>query len=152
MALTPQQYELVAVERYKDFIHKRNLATDGHVGYARWLLAALLAVNGGALVAISQLGEISGEAFKAGGFWFLAGLMSAIASGFCSWINLQLLAAGFDRWINPEMLFDPSKQPDGKIHRAKRIDFSLGCAIFFGVVSWSLVAVGAWRIYEVYAV
>lgn len=49
--------------------------------YGKWLLASLLAVHGGSLLAISQAGEFTGPLYQACGSLLIAGVATALISG-----------------------------------------------------------------------
>ncbi|MET1112358.1 MAG: hypothetical protein ABWX67_12605 [Allosphingosinicella sp.] len=71
----------------------------------KWTLGALLAVNGGALIALLGADELRAEAFKEAAFFFGGGMLCALIGGICWTIGLSLLSAdGLKRAWNPEPL------------------------------------------------
>jgi hypothetical protein len=70
-------------------------------GIARWLMASLLLINGGGLVAIM---DAPGDMWAAAR-WFAAGVILAITSGTLSWVNCNLITLAADYrtdWENLE--------------------------------------------------
>lgn len=142
-------FSKVSTELYKHYCQMRDTMVREHLGLAKWLIATLVAVHGGALIATSQLGDKAGPVFAASGIWFLSGLMIAVATGFCAWLNFQFSSLAYRDWADPKMMQDPKFWPTGTPYRG-RIESTLWLAGIFGFVSWCLIAVGAYEVYGVY--
>lgn len=62
-------------------------AFSNQAQYGRWVVASLLAVHGGSLIAIAQSGDASKALFSASGAYILWGIVAALVSGGLAWIN-----------------------------------------------------------------
>jgi hypothetical protein len=83
---------------------------------ARWMLASLLLVNGGALLAIINSADKIPSA-AAGAPYFVAGVVSALLCGTCAWLNCNLVTIAADfrlDWTNLGVQASPA---------AERLDF-----------------------------
>lgn len=58
--------------------------------YGMWLLASLLAVHGGSLLAISQAGELTPRLYQACGPLLIYGLAVTLFAGGMAWINFSV--------------------------------------------------------------
>jgi len=78
--------ERIAFRRtlYRDLYFE---AFSNQAQYGRWILASLLAVHAGGLLAISQSGVAAAKLFAACGAFLLWGLVSALCCGGLAWIN-----------------------------------------------------------------
>ncbi|TQX88456.1 MULTISPECIES: hypothetical protein [unclassified Rhizobium] len=68
--------------------------------YGKWLLASLLAVHGGSLLAISQAGEAKQRLYQACGPYLIYGLASALLSGGLAWINFTAVHAIYFNFVH----------------------------------------------------
>ncbi|MCB1484678.1 MAG: hypothetical protein KDJ17_07285 [Hyphomicrobiaceae bacterium] len=91
---------------YRDllFYSLENQAQNG-----RWVLAALLALNGGGLITISQAGEHASVLFDASGMWLLCGIMAAVLCGGLAWLNFSVAAIYYYKYL--KSLADNSARP-----------------------------------------
>jgi hypothetical protein len=128
------QYVFHVREQYEKYKSYRDAAYQGHVGYAKWLLASLLAVHGGAIYAISGLrgsvrpDQIDGLVTGAG--WNLLGVVLTLVTGFCAWLNFQGGWSLYDDWADPEMIYRTDKHPAEK-NGPKKTDF-LAATLYAG--------------------
>lgn len=60
--------------------------------YGKWLLASLLAVHGGSLIAISEAGDAKGKLYHACGPLLIYGLAVTLVAGGLTWINFTAVA------------------------------------------------------------
>lgn len=58
--------------------------------YGKWVLASLLAVHAGSLVAISQAGEKAGALYVASGPTLIVGIAITLTAGGMAWLNFSL--------------------------------------------------------------
>lgn len=79
-----------------DFSARENLykelyfeAFNNQAQYGRWILASLLAVNGGSLIAVANAGEAARPLFRACGEYLVWGLALALICGGLAWINFS---------------------------------------------------------------
>jgi hypothetical protein len=69
------------------------LAAQGkQFDYGKWLLASLLAVHGGSLLAISQAGDAKVKLYQACGPLLIYGLAVTLVAGGLTWINFTAVA------------------------------------------------------------
>lgn len=69
---------------YRDLFFE---AFSNQAQYGRWILASLLAVHAGGLLAITQSGAVAATLFAACGAFLLWGLVCALVCGGLAWIN-----------------------------------------------------------------
>jgi hypothetical protein len=88
-------------------------AFSNQAQYGRWILASLLAVHAGALLAITQSGDAAGALFVASGRYLLCGLSIALFCGGLAWINftasMRFYSAAFGSYIQGRDDIKPSK-------------------------------------------
>jgi hypothetical protein len=143
---------LPGTERAYDVLAKYNAnVTEYGYAIARWVMASLVAVNGGAQVAILTSAERAPAAAAGAGPWFVVGLVMAISGGMATWVNCRA-------WIfTVEQRMDHALgrivAPETKISR-----WAARCAVVFAWLSQalflsSLIAFGhgAWRVSQALA-
>lgn len=64
-------------------------ARETQAAYGRWLLASLLAVHTGAILAITQAGTMSYQLFAASGHYLVWGIVVTLVAGGMTWINFS---------------------------------------------------------------
>lgn len=148
---TEEQWQHIARDQLEFFRARRDLSTEAHIGYGKWLIASMLLIHGGALVAISQLGERAGPVFASAGLWFLVGLLLAIAAGFFAWVNFQIAEREYANLANPGMQFDFDDWKEVSESGGRWINRTLYAAVVCGVISWAVVAVGAYFAFKVFS-
>jgi hypothetical protein len=67
--------------------------------YGKWLLASLLAVHGGSLIAISQAGDVRAQLYEASGPSLIYGLAAALIAGGMGWFNFTFASQVYDTRI-----------------------------------------------------
>ena len=149
---TPEQWQFVAKEYYQFLCERRDMSTSAHIGYGKWLLATLVAVHGGAIVAISNFGSNAGQILLVAGWYFLAGLMLAILSAFCAWLNFQFAEHAYAEMAQAGMIYDKDDWPAETIPHETKITATLWLAAGLGIVSWLLIAVGTIKFFYVFPI
>ncbi len=138
---TRERYLFHVREHYEKYKSYRDASFQNHVGYAKWLLASLLAVHGGAIYAISSLrdtvrpDQIDGLITGAG--WNLIGIGCTLITGFCAWLNFQYAWSSYDKWADPAMLYRTDQSPSSKNRESKTdiISATLYAGAGFGLAS-----------------
>ncbi|SOC93055.1 hypothetical protein SAMN05216358_3219 [Rhizobium sp. AN5] len=155
MTLAPQTKQFmkerheVADIVYKDYKEMQRATFDVASQWGRWLLASLLLIHGGALFGLftflSDLAE-KPEAlskYQWTVWWFVAGLMLTLLSGFMAWINWSMHSDNYDAWANKPMLWDPEQWTGQSVH-TWGLDVTNWGAIIFGALSASCILGGAY--------
>lgn len=68
--------------------------------YGKWLLASLLTVHAGSLLAISQAGEKTAKLYQACGPLLIYGVASTLICGGLAWINFSVAANVYVKAMN----------------------------------------------------
>lgn len=74
-------------------------AREYQFDYGKWMLASLLAIHGGSLLAISQAGEIREKLYAASGPCLIYGLVLALTSGGVAWVNFTIGSHVYWSWL-----------------------------------------------------
>ena len=109
--------------------------------YGKWLLASLLAVHGGSLLAISQAGDAKTELYRACGPLLIYGLAVTLIAGGLAWINFTAVANLYGSALIDFRLGREPKPP-----RFKR---AIVAVTFWGT---PLVAIGSLALFVIAAV
>ena len=122
-------------------------ASDAHFQWGKWLLASLLVVHGGALVACMSSEEVGKEILLASGWAFFLGLFSVLCAGAVAWVNWQYVAAQRSAIVfTPEWILDRDSWPEEDVKRHQKW---ITCTLWVGVVlviaSLVLFFVGGYR-------
>jgi hypothetical protein len=116
---------------------------------AKWLLASLLVVNGGALAAIFQSARVPVAATHVAAAWFGVGIGLAVASGLAAYLNMAVLLSVYDDVINPNAITDPAKWELAKPIELAAVRWFAWISIALGILSLGAAAVGAWRVWSI---
>ena len=65
-------------------------AQQNQVQYGKWVLASLLAVQAGALLAITHTGSLAPSLFLAAGRYLIWGVVATLFAGGLAWINFTI--------------------------------------------------------------
>lgn len=96
-------------ELYKYHLEQEKIAHQGHVEYAKWLIASLLAIHGGAIYALNSLRQA--VPFGKETFLIYAAAQNLFAifltllAGFFAWLNLQLAEQCYRDYADPKYLY-----------------------------------------------
>ncbi|MEJ5025954.1 hypothetical protein [Brucella anthropi] len=138
---TKDRYLFHVREQYEKYKSFREMSFQNHVGYAKWLLASLLAVHGGAIYGISGLRDsvsahqIDGLITGAG--WNLIGIGFTLLTGFCSWVNFQSAWSTYEEWADPAMLYRTDQHPATQRTGSK---FDLSAATLYAGAGFGLAS------------
>ncbi|MGO8468036.1 hypothetical protein AB9F45_26110 [Rhizobium leguminosarum] len=118
------------------FRHEQEQAHSGHMEYAKWLFASLLAIHGGAIYAVNGLRSsvpvdksqflIDGAALS------LVGVFLTLLAGFFAWLNLLIAENLYRNLATPALLYrtDAMKDVPGNW-----VDRSMYASAAFGILS-----------------
>lgn len=134
-----RQAEIVYVQMRQ--MHEFSLKMLGE--YGRWLISSLLFLHGA---------TIGGLLFKASGtggpptylnalWWFIAGIVFALAAGFSAWWNFTFAAEQYHRWADVRMLSDKTYWPGPSSNCA--VEVTKWMAVIAGVLSVGCIVGGA---------
>ncbi len=141
-----ERLKIYNVEIYNYYLEQEKIAHTGHVDYAKWLFASLLAVHGGSIYALSSLR--TAVPYNKGDFLIWAAAQNLLAvfltlvAGLFAWLNLQLLEQYFGALANPTRLYKTSALPKA----SKWIDRTLYISAGFGIISGILFLTSAMTI------
>lgn len=135
-------YSRLTSQRQALWVQRHATATGYRIDLAKWLLASLLVVNGGSLIALLNSPDRVVLVPQAGP-WFAIGVGASIGAGFLAWLNASLNADVFEDLIDPLIAVDPKHFTP--ITRAKSIGLyvtNFG-TILVGIGSLAFAAGGA---------
>lgn len=142
-------------ELYNHYRNEEERAHRGHMEYAKWMLASLIAVHGGAIYAISGLRNVappSQSDFLIWGAAFnLGGVFLTLVSGLFAWLNLQMAEILYGQCANPAMLYrgNVETKTNPWIDRTMYLSAVTGCLSGLAfAISAAIVVVGLHRIPE----
>ena len=121
-------------------MHKFSIEMQGH--YGKWLISSLLFLHGAAIGGLlSKWAKDSPPPFLNALWWFVIGIILALAAGFAAWWNFTFLAQRYWEWADFRMLNDRAFWP--KAEQSRAIDGTLWCAVICGVLSVVCLFAGA---------
>jgi len=136
-----QRYLFHVREIYDHAKAYREITFQNHVGYAKWLLASLLAVHGGTIYVINSLRSALRpeqiEGLIDGASWNLIGIAFTLLSGFFTWTNFQAANLLYAEWADPAMFYRTDRTPAEK-QKGKKTDL-INATLFLGV-SFGLIS------------
>lgn len=110
--------------------------------YGKWLVSSLFVLHGAAIGGlVFKAAQTSPPAYLLAVWWFVVGLVLALATGFSAWWNFTFLAERYYRWADYRMLTDREFWP--KPEEGRGIDATLWVAVTTGVLSVACLLVGA---------
>lgn len=130
-----ERYRAHANEIYEQNKSYRNIAMQHQADLSRWLMASLLAVHGGALYLMSGINAQATPALKVAlisiASWNIAGIVTALLTGFFAWKNAQYAYDRYDEWADPAMIYRYDKWPKDPETKTDPI----GATAFLGAAS-----------------
>lgn len=134
-------------EKYYDLWAKKlQIHLNAQIEWGKWLVASLLLVHGGALVAIVQNEEHSVTLMKAAGHWFVWGLVAALVTGFITWVNWTVLASIYEDWADPAAIVDDDAWPEEPNWKRKIVTLTFVLSLLAGFASVGFLVYGATQI------
>ena len=109
-------------------------AVEKQYSYGKWLIASLLAVHAGSLLAISQAGEATASLYRECGPLLIYGVAVTLISGGLAWINFSVAAN-----VYASAMQDLRDRRNPSITRVKRVLVFITFWITPVVVTGSLV-------------
>lgn len=127
-------------ENFRFIVNRHDKVLEYQFGLARWIMASLLVVNGGALLALlnsaDKFGGVGSIALP-----FVVGVVAALISGMLAWINCNLITMASDYRLDFDRLDRKSSEIAEKLDRWA---LGLGCgAVIFAFVSLAAFPWGA---------
>lgn len=124
-------------------VERHDKVLDYQFGLGRWIMASLVVVNGGALLALLNAADKYPGAMMAAGPVFVVGLVLALLGGSVAWLNCNFVTAAADERLDWEAL--DIKKADS----ADTLDWwawSLAwLAVLFTFASLAAFPIGAWE-------
>jgi cytochrome bd-type quinol oxidase subunit 2 len=108
--------------------------------YGKWLLASMLAVHGGSLVAISQAGDVREKLYEASGPFLIYGLAASMLAGGTAWFNFTFASQAYSRWLAD---LRQRREPETPKRLSVAVNWSMYLAIIFAVLSLALFVTAA---------
>jgi hypothetical protein len=132
----------VAKARYDFHVAESQAAQRYQAELAKWLLASLVLVNGGALVLLANEKDHAAAASAAPAF--IVGIVAAILCGFLGWLNAGVRDLHYDAYAQPDSLKTGLvTKPDLSDRRDWQITWSYRLSIWMGLLSIGAFVWGA---------
>jgi hypothetical protein len=132
-------------KHYELWVQLMEIHFNAQIEWGKWIVASLLFIHGGALVAIVQSEGHAIEMMNAGGIWFVWGLVAALGTGVITWANWTYLTSVYQDWANPNAIVDDASWPAlSKWGWFVRVTF--WAAILIGIASVGFLIYGALQI------
>lgn len=126
---------------YDFYVTEQREAARERVELSKWMLASLLLINAGALVAIANSDRMSSE----GAVYFLAGTVAGLACGFASWVNADAREMLYYGYAEPNTLKTGERPapPDAE-SRKRVIRLTWLLSLFAGFLALILFVIGVY--------
>lgn len=136
-------YRLQARTLYSQLREERRAALGYQFDLGKWLIASLLIINGGALIAIGQ--RVSSDPTSlAAAPWFVGGIVLGMLCGLTTWVNASLLAGFYDLWAQPAMLIDSERWPEKQNSwKSKFMPWTFWGSLMIGIGSLACFVIGS---------
>lgn len=119
---------------------------DKQFDYGKWVLASLLAVHAGSILAISQAGEARAHLFKACGPYLIWGIAVTLVAGGFAWINFTCALWGYNR-------YHFSLREGNGLPRLRAVEWAVNLTLWAApivtIVSLVLFFIAAWKALQV---
>jgi hypothetical protein len=110
--------------------------------YGRWLVSSLLFLHGAAIGGLLfKTGNNGVPPYLSALWWFVGGIVLALAAGFAAWWNFTFAAQTYFKWADYRMLSDRAYWPKGEAD--PRIGWTLRVAVAGGLLSVACLIAGA---------
>ena len=103
--------------------------------FAKWLLSALLAMNGGAILGISTITDGSRHLFGFSGLFFIFGMACALISGLAAWLSWDRAATLHNDLAEPNARFSAEWMREPTAGTLKFMGRTRNLALGFGIAS-----------------
>ncbi|MDQ4420722.1 hypothetical protein OOT33_09790 [Sphingobium sp. DEHP117] len=145
--IEPELLKRLAGIEVASALEARKLASSEHSSSYNWLLASLLTINGGGLVALSTNQQLIGWEKVLIGVWFYVGLMAALLCAFFGQLanrdGIQLLGEQTGYWASVEHYQERSAGSEQEHEtRLKKVRRKAMRARYSGFVSVAAFSVG----------
>ncbi|MDW9699286.1 hypothetical protein GOB04_17750 [Sinorhizobium meliloti] len=95
LARSPAKEEISLETRYQVAKEMYFATAERQYSYGKWLLASLLTVHAGSLLAISQAGDAAPRLYQACGPLLIYGVAVTLIAGGLGWINFSVVANAY---------------------------------------------------------
>lgn len=138
------QYRRSAEVVYRELQDYAEFARRLQSEYGKWLITTLWLVHAGAIAGLIFKNSSPNAPPYLPAIWaFVAGLVLALATGFCAWINFSLIEASLRKMADHRMLRWRKYWPSPTVPYKCAINGSLTLAVVFGILSVACVPIGA---------
>lgn len=114
-AATRERYIFHARADFDNALEMAKHSQSAQLEYAKWILASLLAIHGGAIYAISNLrGSVPGidqAALSYAAFLNVGGICFTIVTAMTAWFNFGAAEHMFRSWANPARIYRNDQHP-----------------------------------------
>lgn len=85
---------------YSDLVQTGSSVREYGFSIARWLMASLLAINGGGQIAVLAAIDKTSAPAAGAGPWFVIGLITAVLGGMATWLNCGAVLHGIEERVD----------------------------------------------------
>lgn len=135
-------YRIVAKVNLERFYKEQESAQSYGNELAKWMLATLTLINGGAILALLQAGQPGRLALQICGFYFVYGIIAAVICGFFAWINSAVRDQAYSEIADARMLVSIDHWPKPSIRNNRLIILTYWASIIAGLASLGLFVAG----------
>jgi hypothetical protein len=137
-----EEYASAAAKVFEKAVAGKHAVLGYQVDIAKWLLASLLVINAGALVALLNAPEKMTPGVHTAAPWFIGGVVAAVASGLSCWANASIVSDIYDDVADPWMLVDRASWPKIDATKARNVTITTVMAIGLGIASTAAFVIG----------
>lgn len=145
------QYKETAKLTYDSLLEMRRLSYAAQADYGKWLISSIFLMHGSAIAGLAFRASATGvPPYLSAILWFVAGMIAALGSGFCAWLNFTAAAGQYNEWAKPAMLFDQSSWPAEaakarEIERTKRLSIACGFLSVLTLLGGAVHVLWTWK-------
>jgi hypothetical protein len=114
--------------------------------YGKWVLASLLAVHAGSLIAIAQAGDKKSLLYQACGEQLIYGLSTALVAGGFAWVNFTVASNVYGHRV---FALRKGEEPKEAAWKTRVVNGTMYLAVFAAIGSLVLFLIAATRVTEV---
>src|SRR5690606_21541635 len=100
------------IDVHRDYFTEQSRRTrDIAADYGKWMIASLLLVNGGAIIALLRASLLKLIQVKVAGIAFTSRIALSILCGLATWINWYLLNSFYEKYARPAVILGTVSWP-----------------------------------------
>ncbi|WP_143149258.1 hypothetical protein [Hyphomicrobium sp. CS1BSMeth3] len=146
---TPESRQIIPLEtRYQTSKEMLLAVLERQYSYGRWLLASLLTVHAGSLLAISQAGSVKEALYKSCGPLLIYGVAATLTAGGLAWVNYSVIANACAFAMKD---LRDGREPTPTTLKKVLAGLTFWVTPFVASVSLGLFIAAAWRAMDVFA-